>query len=332
MIARQEEPTTEGTPQLGSAAVSVIIPTRDRPALARRAVASALAQRGVDVQVIVVDDGSREPFAPPPDPRVAVLRHVTSQGVAAARNAGLHAARAPWVALLDDDDFWAPDKLRVQLSTAAAAGAGFVCCSALVVADARAVAVAEALPATELAQGLRRTNLVPAGASNVLVAADAIKAAGGFDVRLKHLADWDMWVRLLEVTRAASCPQALVAYVQHPGSMHVAARGSLREEARLLRRLHRDGGPITSFDHGVFALFLADGHRQAGRYWTATAVQGLAGLRYGRPAYLRGAAVELARSTGVYRRERRAQPATPEWVRQQWTGQTAHRAEAPCAG
>ena len=324
-----DEPTRAGSDGPGPVEVSVVVPTHDRPALARRAVASVLAQEGVDVEVIVVDDGSAEPFAGPADPRVTVLRNAAPQGVAAARNAGLAAAHAPWVALLDDDDFWAPRKLRTQLDAAAAAGAGFVCSSALVVVEGRAVSVAEALPADELTRSMRRTNRVPAGASNVLVAAAAMREAGGFDVRLSHLADWDLWSRLLQLTGAATRPEAHVAYVQHPASMHVAARGSVRDEARLLRRLHVGGGPITAFDHGVFALFLADGHRQAGRHWRAAAVQGLAGIRHGRPGYLRGAAGELARATGLNRRPPRTQPDTPDWVHRQWVAPAAPAPETP---
>ena len=297
--------------------VSVVIPTRNRARLARRAVASALAQSGVAVEVLVVDDGSREPFRPPPDPRVTILRNASSRGVAAARNMGLDAASAPWVALLDDDDYWAPEKLSTQLDAARIAGAGFAYCSALVVAGGRALSIAEAIPPEDLIAGLRRMNLVPAGASNVLISTAAVRKAGGFDIRLKHLADWDLWSRVLQSTRAASCPEALVAYVQHPASMHVAEQASVHEEARLLRELHRDG-PITDFDHGVFALFLADGHRQAGRHWRAAAVQGRAGVRHLRPAYLRGAAAGLARATGLYGRAPRVRPETPDWVRRQW--------------
>ena len=59
---------------------------------------------------------------------------------------GLDAASAPWVALLDDDDYWAPEKLRTQLDAARIAGAGFAYCSALVVAGGRALSIAEAIP------------------------------------------------------------------------------------------------------------------------------------------------------------------------------------------
>lgn len=329
-MAEHDEPTSSAGP--GGAEVSVVIPTRDRPALARRAIASALAQEDVTVEVVVVDDGSQPPFDAPPDPRVAVVRHPTSRGVATARNTGVEAARAPWVALLDDDDFWAPGKLRTQLAVAGASEAGLVCCSALLVAEGRAVSVAEALPADELARGLRRANLVPAGASNVLVAAAALRAAGPFDVRLRHLDDWDMWIRLTSVTELATCPEPLVAYVQHPGGKHVAERASVRQDARMLRRLHAGAGRITAFDRGVYALYVADGLRQAGRPFRAAGVEVLAAVRHGRPGYLRLAAGELARATGLNRRPRRAQPATPDWVRRQWDVPVVLDAATTCGG
>src|SRR4051794_3960548 len=102
--------------------VSVVIPTRDRPAQLTAAVASALEQRGVDVEVVVVDDGSRgtarEVIAGLAGGPVRILRHEAPRGVSAARNAGIAAAAAPWIALLDDDDLWAPSKLAMQLEAA----------------------------------------------------------------------------------------------------------------------------------------------------------------------------------------------------------------------
>ena len=176
--------------------------------------------------------------------------------------------------------------------------------------------------------GLSQANLVPAGSSNVLVSAAAMRRAGEFDVRLRHLDDWDMWTRLVQVTTVGTCEDALVAYVQHPDSKHVVERGALPQDAKLLRGLHRDSGLITRFDRGTFALFLADGHRQAGRHWRAAAVQALGGLRCGRPDYVRAAAAQLARSTGLLRRPPRAGPETPDWVRRQW----AAPAEQPAGG
>jgi glycosyltransferase involved in cell wall biosynthesis len=85
-------------------AVSVIVPTRDRPALLPTAVESVLEQSLGDVEVIVVDDGSREPARLPADPRLRVVRFPSSRGLAAALNAGAREARGRWLGHVDDDD------------------------------------------------------------------------------------------------------------------------------------------------------------------------------------------------------------------------------------
>jgi glycosyltransferase involved in cell wall biosynthesis len=107
--------------------VSVVIPTRSRPHLVPRAVRSALAQTVTDIEVIVVIDGPDEVTRPAlvaelADPRLRLVQLAASGGAPAARNAGVRHARASWVALLDDDDEWLPEKLASQLAVAAAAG------------------------------------------------------------------------------------------------------------------------------------------------------------------------------------------------------------------
>src|SRR4051794_32636077 len=103
-------------------AVTVVIPTHDRAALVPRAVRSALAQRDVELEVIVVDDGSRDATREvlgalaADGANVTVVRHDAPRGVATARNAGVERAAKPWVAFLDDDDVWAPTKLACQLA------------------------------------------------------------------------------------------------------------------------------------------------------------------------------------------------------------------------
>src|ERR687896_831399 len=104
--------------------VTVVIPTRSRwDLLSTAALPSALAQEDVEIEVIVVDDGSSDTtpdaLAELADPRVRVLRHQRARGVARARNAGIAAARGEWIAFLDDDDLWSPRKLRLQLERAA---------------------------------------------------------------------------------------------------------------------------------------------------------------------------------------------------------------------
>ena len=102
--------------------ISVVIPVFNRPLGARRAIASVLAQQDLgahDLEIVVVDDCSEPPLIlPGADQRVRLLQLAQNAGAAAARNAGIRAARGEFVALLDSDDVWLPGKLAAQLGTA----------------------------------------------------------------------------------------------------------------------------------------------------------------------------------------------------------------------
>ena len=98
--------------------VSVIIPTYRRPNLLLRAVRCALSQTLRNIEVMVVIDGPDEETATAlqgiEDSRLQVLTLMTNCGPSAARNSALEAAGAQWVAFLDDDDEWMPEKLELQ--------------------------------------------------------------------------------------------------------------------------------------------------------------------------------------------------------------------------
>lgn len=80
------------------------------------AVASALASTGVDVEVLVVDNGSETPVVPSSDPRVGLIRNATNRGVAPGRAQGIGRTDAPVVCLLDSDARLAPDCLATLLA------------------------------------------------------------------------------------------------------------------------------------------------------------------------------------------------------------------------
>jgi len=110
--------------------VTVVIPTCGRLDMLSCSVGAALGQQGVEVEVVVVDDASEDDTASwaaaVGDPRLRLVRHASRQGVGAARNSGIAAARGPWVAFLDDDDVWAPDKVNRQLAAAAESGCRWI--------------------------------------------------------------------------------------------------------------------------------------------------------------------------------------------------------------
>jgi hypothetical protein len=100
--------------------VSVVIPTFNRWGMVSAAIESARAQSYANLEIIVVDDGSTDPvpddFGGHGDKRVTVLRRPDNRGAAAARNAGIDSARGGFIAFLDSDDSWAPDKIERQVA------------------------------------------------------------------------------------------------------------------------------------------------------------------------------------------------------------------------
>lgn len=109
--------------------VSVVMPVYNAAATLRKSIDSVLAQSHAAVELLAVDDGSRDASLQilddyaARDPRVRALRMPSNGGVAAARNRALDVARGRYIAFLDSDDWWHPQKLERQLAAMRAASA-----------------------------------------------------------------------------------------------------------------------------------------------------------------------------------------------------------------
>jgi glycosyltransferase involved in cell wall biosynthesis len=219
--------------------VTVVIPTHDRSELLRRTLSTVLAQRGLHFEVIVVDDGSQDQTAAflnsVTDPRVRVVRHSPAAGVAAARNSGLDLARGEWVAFVDDDDLWAPDKLAAQVRASRAhPDAGWVVVGEVTVDPSLRVLGGRRPPQGREFAELLRYNIVPAGGSGTMVKTDLARRLGGFNTNLTVLADWELWIRLFLAAPATQVSRPLVAYRVDPASMSHDT-STVAEELEVLR-------------------------------------------------------------------------------------------------
>jgi glycosyltransferase involved in cell wall biosynthesis len=236
-----------GLARRGAPQVSVVVPTKDRDTLLRQTLNTIRWQQDVSFEVLVVDDGSVDPctaeriVADLADPRFHVVRQVPSRGVSAARNRGCLETNAPWVAFCDDDDLWAPDKLVRQLEAVRRfPDAGWVYVGSVnITAGNRVVGGGPPPTPEEVAERLEEENIVPGGSSGVMARRALLLDLGGFDSLLQPLADWDLWLRMLAVSRPACVAEPLVAYRVHGTNMSLDTRRVKADFAMVASRYPR---------------------------------------------------------------------------------------------
>lgn len=226
--------------------VSVVIPVHNRPGAVRRAALSALAQRGVRLEVIVVDDGST-------DATPELLRHVRNsrlkvirqenRGVSAARNRGLEEAQGDILALLDSDDAWLPQKMARHLLYHQEGGWRISQTDEIWIRNGRRVNPGKVHAKREgyfFEAALERCLVSPSCA-----AFDRAywKEFGPFDETLPACEDYDLWLRTLVRLPVGLCPEKLVIKTGgHPDQLSRRIVGLDLYRLRALHKLLDSGG------------------------------------------------------------------------------------------
>jgi len=179
--------------------VSAIVPTRNRAPLVLRALASIAAQSRPPEEVIVVDDGSTDDVAArvaAAFPAVRLLR-TPPRGVAAARNAGIAAARGDWLAFLDSDDEWLADKLEAQLAALAAEPGMAVChCDEIWIRHHRRVNPRRRHRKSGGRIFQRCLPLCAISPSAAVVHRRVFEEVGLFDESFEACEDYELWLRI----------------------------------------------------------------------------------------------------------------------------------------
>jgi glycosyltransferase involved in cell wall biosynthesis len=275
------------------AEVSVVVPTHNRSALLAMTLRSVLRQQSVDLEVIVVDEASTDEtpvmLAALGDTRVRVIRHDTPQWLAAARNHGAAEARGEWLAFIDDDDLWAPDKLARQLYAARQAGRDWVYTGSVNIEGGRIVYSRPPLPPEEVVGALARYNPIPGGGSNILGRRTTWLKVGPFDTRLRSGEDWEMSIRLAKHGPPAWVCSPLIAKRVHPSNMSLDIAEIVRA-TKLIEAMHN-----TQADWGRLHRWLAERYLRSGQRGAALGELAKAATR----GQLRGVTSDL---TAILRR------------------------------
>ena len=184
--------------------VSVIIPTYNRAEFLRSAIKSALQQTFTDFEIIVSDDRStdhtREVVESFKDKRIKYVRNEGNKGPSATRNTAISISKGEYIAFLDDDDEWIPEKLRSQVNLLDKSPPEIcgVYSNRLMINKSNAKIVSTN-PGTEKLRGNLLYQLAkksPIHTSTVIVRKKCLDEVGPFDETMSYMEDRDLWIRL----------------------------------------------------------------------------------------------------------------------------------------
>jgi len=212
--------------------ITVVITTYKRePVMILRALNSILEQTLKDIEIIIVDDSPNdyplrnsvkemiwEQQEAHSDVGIKYIQHAKNMGACAARNTGLAAAKGQYIAFLDDDDEWLPEKLRKQALLMKDPSVGLVYCGHYKMDDNKnSISLGDnKYLHGQIFHRLLYHNFIYS-TSFPLIRTEVLKAVGGFDVLMKSAQDYDLWLRIAQKYNIECVEEPLVIYHVHAG-------------------------------------------------------------------------------------------------------------------
>ena len=219
--------------------ISVIMPAYNAERYIEAAIRSVMAQTFTDWELIVIDDCSQDSTVAVTeqlvreDSRITLLRNEVNMGVARTRNHGLDLCRGKYVAFLDSDDIWHPEKLKTQITLLVQQGADIAYCSYAIIDEyGNRVKRDYLVPDRITFSGLVRENVI--GCSTVMLTAE-VAGKYRFKTDFYH-EDYVLWLQLLkDGYRAVGCGQVLADWRYLSNSRSFDKRKSARNRWNIYR-------------------------------------------------------------------------------------------------
>jgi glycosyltransferase involved in cell wall biosynthesis len=273
--------------------VSCIIPTYNRAEFLKAAITSALKQTYKNLEVIVVDDASTDNTADVAaafnDWRISYLRHSSNRGGSAARNTGILVSASEYIAFLDDDDEWLPEKIETQMKVLRSSSpeVGCVYTGYWDVDRSSGNILGKQIPSKrgDLAKELQLENCI-GSTSSVLVRRECLRKAGMFDESLPCSQDYDLWFRLSNVCFFECVQEPLFKYHIHKDKITTNPVARTKGLALMKAKYQRSGRAISaSYFGNVYSdlgiSYCLAGDTRAGRKAFVEAIRSS-------PAHVRG--------------------------------------------
>lgn len=210
--------------------VSVVIPTHNRADLLPRAIDSVLNQTYSNFEIIVVSDGSTDNTEEVvksysvKDSRIRFIGYSPARGGNIARNTGIEAANGEYVAFLDDDDEWMTEKLERQISVMESnPDIGLVYTGVRIIYVNEQVSYnAHAKAEGDLSKVILLDNCIGT-TSTVMMRKGLLIQAGKFDIKLRALQDFDLWIRVCQLCKVGLVSEEMINYYNYTGTKQVSA-------------------------------------------------------------------------------------------------------------
>jgi len=226
--------------------ISVVIPTYGHRDYVLQTLDSVFAQTYTDYEVIVVNDGSPDDTAELLRPLVEAgrIRYIEqeNQGMSSARNRGIAEARGEYVALLDDDDLWPPDKLQTQVEALRERPeAVLVYGRPALLKEDESIYIFEdpTYPSGSVYEQIREQCWF-LGPAQALIRTDALQKVGGFDPRLWATDDWDLYIELARLGEFLFLDRVCLFYRVH--ATNASRTNAVRHVNNLFKLMRKHSG------------------------------------------------------------------------------------------
>ncbi len=231
--------------------ISVVIPTYNRYALLKRAIASVYAQTYLPKEVIVVDDGSDDATSEiQKDFPNIIYIYQENSGVSSARNCGILAAKHEWITFLDSDDSWLEDKLQEQVDFHQKSGEILMSYSDEIwIRHHQEIKIPKKfkkIGKDVFLENLAYCNIAP---SSACLHKSLFERYGLFDTSLEVCEDYDLWLRIASREKIALIDKKLIKkYAGHENQLSFKHWGMDRFRVKTLEKILIDASPLRKRD------------------------------------------------------------------------------------